>query len=68
MFEDIINDTARTKDTFSNHVRDTFGDSIVSGVLEPIESEEERLHHEYELAEVKMAEIRMITAELRLIL
>lgn len=68
MFEDIINDTARTKDNFSNHVRDSFGDSIVSDVLEPIESEEERLHYEYELAAAKMTEIKMITAELRLIL
>ena len=68
MFEDIINDTARTKANFSSHVRDSFGDSVVSDVLEPIESEEERLHHEYELAEAKMTEIKMITAELRLIL
>ena len=68
MFEDIINDTARTKDNFNSHVRDTFGDSIVSDVLEPIASEEERLHQAYELAAAKMTEIKMITAELRLIL
>ena len=68
MFENVINDTVRTKDNFSNHVRDNFGDSIVSDVLEPIESEEERLHYEYELAAAKMTEIKMITAELRLIL
>ncbi len=68
MFEDLISYTARTKDNFTDHIRDSFGTSIVNDVLIPIEDEEKRLHQEYEIAEAKMSEIKLITAELRLIL
>ena len=68
MFEDIISYTARTKDVFSDHIRDFFGNSIVSDILIPVEDEEKQLHQEYEYAEAKMNEIKIITAELRLIL
>ena len=68
MFEDVINYTSRTKEKFGDHVRDSFGDSIVTDILTPLEDEEKRLHQEYEIAEAKMNEIRLITAELRLIL
>lgn len=67
MFEDTINNVMWTKENFSSHVRDSFGDSIVSDILEPIESEEQKLHHEYGMAEAKMTAIKVITAELRLI-
>lgn len=68
MFEDTINNVMRTKDSFSSSVRDSFGASIVEDVLEPLEKEERLLHDGYSLAEAKMAQIRIMTAELRLIL
>lgn len=68
MFEETISHVTRTKDSFSGSVRDSFGNSIVEDILEPIEREERMLHNEYSLAEAKMAQIRVMTAELRLIL
>lgn len=67
MFEDTINNIVRTEENFSGSVKDSFGKSIVSDVLEPIESEEKRLHYEYEMAEAKIAQIKAMTVQLRLI-
>jgi hypothetical protein len=37
-------------------------------VFEPVNEELEKLNHEYELAELKMNEIKVLTFELRVIL
>lgn len=68
MFEDTIENVMQTKENFSGHVRDSFGNSIVSDIMDPLESEEQKLCHAYEAAEVKMTEIKVITAELRLLI
>ena len=67
MFEDTINNVLHTKNNFSDNVRDAFGSSIVDDILSPLESEEQSLHNEYEAAELKMAQIKATTMELRLI-
>lgn len=67
MFEDTINNLRRTKESFGSQVRDSFGESIVGNVIEPLEGEEEKLYQAYEAAKAKMAEIKVITAELLLI-
>lgn len=68
MFEDTINALRSAKNDFDSKVADAFGRSIDENVFEPIDAELERLHHEYELAELKMNQIEMLTLELRLIL
>lgn len=68
MFEDTINKVRQVNEEFSGQVRDSFGYAIVADVFEPLEKEEQKLHYEYEMAEAKMTEIKVITAELRLII
>ena len=67
MFEDTINNVLHTKEHFGNIVKDSFGTSVINDVMVPLETEEQKLHHEYEIAEVKMARIKAMTMELRLI-
>lgn len=68
MFEDTINALKNTQFEFDSKVKDSFGKSIDENVFEPINEELEKLKHEYELAELKMNEIKALTLELRLIL
>ena len=67
MFEDTINNVLHTKEHFGNIVKDSFGASVINDVMDPLETEEQKLHHEYEIAETKMAQIKAMTVELRLI-
>ncbi len=67
MFEDTINNVLHTKEHFGNIVNDSFGASVINDVMDPLETEEQKLHHEYEIAEIKMAQIKTMTMELRLI-
>ncbi len=67
MFEDTINNVLHTKEHFGNIVKDSFGASVINDVMDPLETEEQKLHHEYEIAEMKMAQIKTMTMELRLI-
>ncbi len=67
MFEDTINNVLHTKENFGNIVKDSFGASVINDVMAPLETEERKLHHEYEIAEAKVAQIKMMTMELRLI-
>lgn len=67
MFEDTINNVLHTKEHFGNIVKDSFGTSVINDVMVPLETEEQKLHHEYKIAEAKMAQIKAMTMELRLI-
>ncbi len=67
MFEDTINNVLHTKENFGNIVKDSFGASVINDVMAPLEAEELKLHHEYEIAKAKMAQIKVMTMELRLI-
>ena len=68
MFEDVINRVRQVKEEFQDHISDSFGRSIVNDVFDPLEAEEQKLHYEYEMAEGKMNEVKVLTAELRMIL
>lgn len=68
MFDDEINSLRNTQFEFDSNVKDSFGKSIDEKVFEPVGEELEKLKHEYELAELKMNEIHVLTLELRLIL
>lgn len=67
MFEDTINNVLHIKENFGNIVKDSFGASVINDVMAPLETEERKLHHEYEIAKAKMAQIKVMTMELRLI-
>ena len=68
MFNEARFSLERSKDTFNNNVKDSFGHSIVSDVYEPVTAEIARLQICYEESELKKREIQVITAELRMIL
>ena len=68
MFDDTINALRSTQSDFDSKVKDAFGKSIDENVFEPVNEELETLNHEYELAELKMNEIKVLTLELRTIL
>ena len=68
MFEDAIKSLRNTQSEFDSKVKDSLGKSIDEKVFEPVGEELEKLKHEYELAELKMNEIHVLTLELRLIL
>ena len=68
MFDDTINALRSTQSDFDSKVKDAFGKSIDENVFEPVNEELEKLKHEYELAELKMNEIKVLTLELRTIL
>lgn len=68
MFEDAINSLRNTQSEFDSKVKDGFGRSIDEKVFEPVGEELGKIQHEYELAELKMNEIHVLTLELRLIL
>lgn len=68
MFEDTINALRSTQSDFNSKVKDAFGKSIDEKVFEPVNEELEKFKHEYELAELKMNEIKVLTIELRTIL
>ena len=68
MFEDAIKSLRNTQSEFDSKVKDSFGKSIDEKVFEPVNEELEKLKHEYELAELKMNEIKVLTLELRTIL
>ena len=44
MFEDTINNVLHTKEYFGNIVKDSFGASIINDVMDPLETEEQKLH------------------------
>ena len=68
MFDDTINALKSTQSDFNSKVKDAFGKSIDENVFELVNEELEKLKHEYELAEIKMNEIKVLTLELRTIL
>lgn len=68
MFDDTINALCNTQSDFNSKVKDAFGKSIDENVFESVNEEIEKLKHEYELAELKMNEIKVLTLELRSIL
>lgn len=68
MFDDTINALRSTQSDFNSKVKDAFGKSIDENVFEPVNEEIDKLKHEYEIAELKMNEIKVLTLELRTIL
>lgn len=67
MFEDTNGRLKQSRSTFNSKVRDSFGRSIDDNVFEPTDTELGRLESAYVEAEMKMAEIKAITFELRTI-
>ena len=68
MFEDTIGRLRQSQSTFRSQVRDSFGREIDDKVFEPIDAELGRLKMAYTEAEMKMAEMKVITVELRMII
>lgn len=68
MFDDTINALRSTQSDFNSKVKDAFGKSIDENVFEPVNEEIDKLKHEYEIAELKMNEIKVLTLELGTIL
>lgn len=68
MFDDTINALRSTQSDFNSKVKDAFGKSIDENVFEPVNEEIDKLKHEYEIAELKMNEIKILTLELGTIL
>lgn len=68
MFDDTINALRSTQSDFNSKVKDAFGKSIDENVFEPVNEEIDKLKHEYEIAKLKMNEIKVLTLELRTIL
>lgn len=68
MFSESRGQLENSKSLFSEKINDSFGDSIVRDVFEPLECEQQKLDFSWEEAEVKKAEIMSILIELRTIL
>lgn len=68
MFDDTINALRSTQSDFDSKVKDAFGKSIDENVFEPVNEEIDKLKHEYEIAELKMNEIKVLILELGTIL
>lgn len=67
MFEDTYGRLRQIQSTFDSKVQDSFGRSINDNVFKPTDTELGRLETAYAEAEMKMAEIKAITFELRTI-
>lgn len=65
MFDDIYNLTSREMGLFSDSVNDEFGQSIITGVFEPILHEINGLQQLDELFQNRVTEIQQLTDELR---
>lgn len=67
MFEETNGRLRQSQSIFDSKVQDSFGRSIDDKIFEPICIELGRLESVYAEAEMKMAEIKVITVELRAI-
>ena len=65
MFEDLFNMTSQQMGTFSDTVRDEFGQSIISEVFEPLLHDISGLRKIGELFQTRAAEIDQLTGELQ---
>lgn len=68
MFEDVIGNLRQSKMQFDSKIKDSFGRSIDDTLFEPAENEVHKLETAHRESEMKIAEIRAITAELRTII
>lgn len=68
MFSEARGQLNNSKSQFIEKINDSFGNSIVKEVYEPIEGELQRLNFAWDEAEVKKMEIMAILMELRTIL
>lgn len=65
MFYDLFNVTSQQMSKFSDTVRDEFGQSIVSGVFEPLLQDISGLKQMGEMFQTRAAEIDQLTGELQ---
>lgn len=68
MFDEILSGLLRTEETFTEQVRDAFGQSVDEKVFRPVLEELRKLEHTREEAELREKEIQTLTLELRMIL
>lgn len=67
MFDDLFNLTSQRMGSFSDTVRDEFGQSIISDVFEPLLQDICSLQKMGELFQTRAVEIDQLSAELQLI-
>ena len=66
MFDDLLNLTSQRMGSFSDTVRDEFGQSIISDVFEPLLQDIYSLQTMAELFQTRAVEIDQLSAELQL--
>lgn len=68
MFSEARGRLNNSKSTFSEKIHDSFGNSIVKDVYEPLEGELQKMDFAWDEAEARKVEIKMILLELRTII
>ena len=68
MFSEVRGCLGNSKSNFSEKINDSFSNSIVSGVYEPIENDMQKLEFAWDESEVRKMEIVALLMELRTIL